>query len=149
MMLHVLFILDPLPALNAYKDSSVAMMRALEARGHRISVAMQGDLFILDGQVSARSTEIALIPGADLHEKSWWNVVSPPKDTLLKDFGAILMRKDPPFDMEYVYTTHMLEFAHNVSIIDLLFNCGKDSFRHMKLGMGSSIYKVGNKGNSF
>ena len=51
MMLHVLFILDPLPALNAYKDSSVAMMRALEARGHRISVAMQGDLFIIDGQV--------------------------------------------------------------------------------------------------
>ena len=41
------------------------------------------------------------------------------------------------------------EFAHNVSIIDLLFNCGKDSFRHMKLGRGSSIYKVGNKGNSF
>ena len=111
MMLHVLFILDPLPALNAYKDSSVAMMRALEARGHRISVAMQGDLFILDGQVSARSTEIALVPGADLHEKNWWEVLSPPKDTLLKDFGAILMRKDPPFDMEYVYTTHMLEFA--------------------------------------
>lgn len=111
MMLNVLFILDPLPALNAYKDSSVAMMQALEARGHRISVAMQSDLFILDGQVFARSFEIQLVQGADLHDKHWWSVISSPKDTLLKDFGAILMRKDPPFDMEYVYTTHMLEFA--------------------------------------
>ncbi len=110
-MLNVLFILDPLPALNAYKDSSVAMMQALESRGHRISVALQSDLFILDGQVSARATEIQLVHGADLHQKNWWKVVSNPKDILLKDFGAILMRKDPPFDMEYVYTTHMLEFA--------------------------------------
>ena len=44
--MHVLFVLDPLPLLKAYKDSSVAMMRALVARGHTLSVAMQGDLYI-------------------------------------------------------------------------------------------------------
>ena len=60
MMLHVLFVLDPLSALNAYKDSSVAMMRALEARGHAVSVALQGDLFIQDGQVFGSAIPIAL-----------------------------------------------------------------------------------------
>ena len=58
MMLHVLFVVDPLPGLKAYKDSSVAMMRALVARGHSISVAMQGDLFIQAGQVYAHATPI-------------------------------------------------------------------------------------------
>lgn len=114
MMLHVLFVLDPLPALNAYKDSSVAMMRALEARGHSVSVALQGDLFIQDGQVFASATPIALVPGADLHEKSWWTVKGAATDTLLQNFGAVIMRKDPPFDMEYVYTTHMLEYAQSL-----------------------------------
>lgn len=47
--MHVLFVLDPLPLLKAYKDSSVAMMRALVARGHTLSVAMQGDLYIETG----------------------------------------------------------------------------------------------------
>lgn len=114
MMLRVLFVLDPLPALNAYKDSSVAMMRALEARGHAVSVALQGDLFIQDGQVFASATPIALVPGADLHEKSWWTVTGAATDTLLQNFGAVIMRKDPPFDMEYVYTTHMLEYAQSL-----------------------------------
>lgn len=114
MMLRVLFVLDPLPALNAYKDSSVAMMRALEARGHSVSVALQGDLFIQDGQVFACATPIALVPGADLHEKSWWIETGAPTDTLLQNFGAVIMRKDPPFDMEYVYTTHMLEYAQSL-----------------------------------
>ncbi len=114
MMLRVLFVLDPLPALNAYKDSSVAMMRALEARGHAVSVALQGDLFIQDGQVFASATPIALVPGADLHKKSWWTETGAATDTLLQNFGAVIMRKDPPFDMEYVYTTHMLEYAQSL-----------------------------------
>jgi glutathione synthase len=49
-MMHVLFVIDPLPGLKAYKDSSVAMMRALVARGHRLSVVLQGGLFIQAGQ---------------------------------------------------------------------------------------------------
>ncbi len=114
MMLHVLFVLDPLSALNAYKDSSVAMMRALEARGHAVSVALQGDLFIQDGQVFGSAIPIALVPGADLHQKSWWTETGARTDTLLQNFDAVIMRKDPPFDMEYVYTTHMLEYAQSL-----------------------------------
>lgn len=109
--MRVLFILDPLVALNAYKDSSVAMMQSLTARGHSLCVAMQGDLFIEDGEVRARASSIELVSGADLHSRQWWIETASPVDTPLHAFAAVLMRKDPPFDMEYVYATHMLEYA--------------------------------------
>lgn len=64
--MHVLFIIDPLPLLKAYKDSSVAMMQALQARGHTLSVALQGDLYIDAGEVRTRFAPIALRDGADL-----------------------------------------------------------------------------------
>lgn len=109
--MHVLFIIDPLPALKAYKDSSVAMMRALAARGHTLSVAYQGGLFIDEGVVKAAATGIGLVDGADLHGHAWWSDRTPRRDAVLSEFDAVLMRKDPPFDMEYVYATHMLEYA--------------------------------------
>jgi len=59
--MNVLFIIDPLPGLKAYKDTSVAMMRALAARGHHLSVALQPDLFIRQGIVTARTTAITLV----------------------------------------------------------------------------------------
>ncbi|MDH0093209.1 glutathione synthase [Achromobacter mucicolens] len=108
--MHVLFVLDPLPLLKAYKDSSVAMMRALVARGHTLSVAMQGDLYIEAGVVKAQATPIELVADAHLHGHDWWRESSP-QDLPLADFGAVVMRKDPPFDMEYVYSTHLLEYA--------------------------------------
>jgi glutathione synthase len=109
--MRVLFVLDPLESLNAYKDSSVAMMRALVARGHTLCVAMQGDLFIEAGEVRAKAGSIELVEGADLHARAWWTETQAGVDTPLHTFGAVLMRKDPPFDMEYVYATHMLEYA--------------------------------------
>ena len=108
--MHVLFVLDPLPLLKAYKDSSVAMMRALVARGHTLSVAMQGDLYIEEGAVRAVATPIELVDGADLHGHDWWREAEA-RDVRLADLGAVVMRKDPPFDMEYVYSTHLLEYA--------------------------------------
>jgi glutathione synthase len=109
--MRILFVLDPLVALNAYKDSSVAMMQSFVARGHTLCVAMQGDLFIQNGEVRASAATIELVAGADLHSRAWWVETIAPVDTPLQAFGAILMRKDPPFDMEYVYATHMLEYA--------------------------------------
>jgi glutathione synthase len=109
--MHVLFVIDPLPLLKAYKDSSVAMMQALAARGHTLSVALQGDLYIEAGIVRVRALPIALVPDADLHEHAWWKESGPAVEAPLKDFGAVIMRKDPPFDMEYVYSTHLLGYA--------------------------------------
>lgn len=109
--MHVLFIIDPLPSLKAYKDSSVAMMRALKARGHDISVALQDDLFIDEGVVMADSSSISLVDDADLHGKDWWKANGVKVAQPLTHFDAVVMRKDPPFDMEYVYSTHLLEYA--------------------------------------
>ncbi len=126
--MHVLFVLDPLPSLNAYKDSSVAMMQALVARGHSLSVALQGDVFIESGQVFARAQPIGLVTGADLHASEWWTEVGDAVDTPLRDFSAVLMRKDPPFDMEYVYITHMFDYAQSQGA--RIFNSGSAIRNH-------------------
>lgn len=108
--MRILFIIDPLPGLAAYKDTSVAMMRALSARGHEICVALQGDLYLADGRVMAEATPIVLAAEPDLRGTAWWREEAAQQEAL-SAFDAVLMRKDPPFDMEYVYATHLLERA--------------------------------------
>src|SRR5690554_4864948 len=109
--MHVLFVIDPLPGLQAYKDTSVAMMRALVARGHSLSVALQSDLYIDQGVVKTIATGIDLVVDADLHASHWWSERSKQAEYPLHHFDAVLMRKDPPFDMEYFYATHLVEYA--------------------------------------
>jgi glutathione synthase len=104
--MDVAFILDPLPELKAYKDSSIAMMRALGRRGHRLFALEQGDVF-WDAGVT-RGTARALTLSADDHD---WYREGARETRPLKDFTAVIMRKDPPFDMEYVYSTYLLECA--------------------------------------
>ncbi len=100
------FILDPLPELKAYKDSSVAMMRSLAARGHAIYALQQADVFWDSRGTRARVVPLALKP--DDHD---WYTAGTAEDRTLRDFAAVLMRKDPPFDLEYVYSTYLLEAA--------------------------------------
>ena len=102
----LLFIIDPLESLKAYKDSSVAMMRAAQSRGHAIWAAEQTTLHWSKSSVAAAATRISL---AD-NDEDWYR----PHETQtrrLRDFGAVLMRKDPPFDMEYVASTWLLSAA--------------------------------------
>ena len=104
------FILDPLPDLKAYKDSSVAMMRSLASRGHAIWALQQADVF-WDARGDVANTRARVVPltlKADDHD---WYAAGAPEDRALRDFAAVLMRKDPPFDMEYVYSTYLLEAA--------------------------------------
>jgi glutathione synthase len=100
------FVLDPLPLLKAYKDSSVAMMRALAARGHRVFALEQHDIYWEDGATRARVRALEL--SDDDHH---WYTAGETDDRALASFAAVLMRKDPPFDMEYVYSTYLLEAA--------------------------------------
>lgn len=109
--MHVLFVIDPLPTLKAYKDSSVAIMRSLAARGHDFSVALMGDLYIDQGAVKVAATRIRLRDGADRHGHDWWVEDGAAHESALSGFDAVLMRKDPPFDMEYVYATHLFDYA--------------------------------------
>jgi glutathione synthase len=100
------FILDPLHLLKAYKDTSVSMMRALVARGHRVFALEQSDVFWRDGLTAARARPLGLFP--DDHD---WFQAGDAEERPLRDFAAVIMRKDPPFDMEYVYSTYLLEAA--------------------------------------
>jgi glutathione synthase len=81
-------------------------MRALAARGHRLYALEQADIFWDAAGVRARVTSLTV--GADNDD---WYRTHAVEDRALKDFDAVLMRKDPPFDMEYVYTTYLLETA--------------------------------------
>ncbi len=104
--MDIAFILDPLRELKAYKDSSIAMMRELARRGHRIFALEQGDLFWDAGVTRARARPLELF--ADDHA---WHREGPEEVRRLTEFAATIMRKDPPFDMEYVYSTYLLECA--------------------------------------
>ena len=109
--LHLAFIIDPIAGLKVYKDSTVAMMAAAAARGHRLSFAEQGWIELDGGRVLGRFVQIELTGVAlDGHSGPWYREVG--SNTVpLADFDAVLMRKDPPFDMEYVYSTYLLERA--------------------------------------
>ncbi len=126
--MHVLFIIDPLPGLSAYKDSSVAMMRAFMARGHQVSVALQSELYIADSRVRTAYQPVAIAADADLHGKDWWTHPGPTQDDELNVFDAVIMRKDPPFDMEYAYSTHLLGFAQEQGA--RVFNAGSAIRNH-------------------
>ncbi len=104
--MDVAFILDPLPQLKAYKDSSIAMMRELARRGHRLFAVEQGDLLWNEGRTCARTRALEVTADDD-----GWYRAGPPSLRDVSSFSAVMMRKDPPFDMEYVYSTYLLEAA--------------------------------------
>ena len=104
--MKIAVILDPLDEIKTYKDTTYAIMREAAKRGHSIHALMQGDMFLRDGSVSGYARELTLKD--DAHD---WYDASEPKAAPLQDFDAVLMRKDPPFDMEYVYSTYLLELA--------------------------------------
>jgi glutathione synthase len=99
------FILDPLDSLKAYKDSSVAMMRAAQARGHTLFALMREDMVLTDGQVVGHVRPIIISGNDD------WYRAGAIEPRPLASFDAVLMRQDPPFDMEYLYATYLLELA--------------------------------------
>jgi glutathione synthase len=100
------FILDPLDLLKAYKDTSVSMMRGLQTRGATLFALETADLFWTGSVTQARVRPITVAD--DDHD---WFHVSEPLIRPLTSFDAVVMRKDPPFDMEYVYSTYLLEAA--------------------------------------
>lgn len=106
--MNLLFVADPLDTFKPYKDSTFAMMREAARRGHRILVCEPRHLhWQRGGRVGAPLREIALTGSLD----DWYTTVSEGVETALADTDAVLMRKDPPFDSEFFYATHLLEQA--------------------------------------
>ncbi|MEI8169304.1 MAG: glutathione synthase [Rhodoferax sp.] len=105
--MNLLFVADPLESFKIYKDTTFAMMREAQRRGHTVAACEQQDVMWQRGAlVTAHVRDIALTGQNDA-----WFEVTCKRDVALKDFDAILMRKDPPFDSEFFYATHLLEQA--------------------------------------
>ncbi|RZL00690.1 MAG: glutathione synthase [Rubrivivax sp.] len=105
--MNILFLADPLDSFKIYKDSTFAMMREAARRGHQVWACEQDQLvWHQGGQVQALSRQIELTG----HPDRWFNVLNQGV-VILADLDAVVMRKDPPFDAEYLYTTHLLTQA--------------------------------------
>ena len=109
--MKLLFVADPLHTFKIYKDSTFAMMREASRRGHEIWATQPLDLrWQRGGRVEALAQPLALT-GADSHGHDPWYTTTGPRSVVVADFDAVLMRKDPPFDTEYFYATHLLSHA--------------------------------------
>ncbi|MFD2367466.1 glutathione synthase [Pseudoduganella sp. GCM10020061] len=104
--MKIAFLADPLDSFKTYKDSTFAMMREAARRGHALYAFEQSDMGLTEGLVTARAMHVTLTGAAD----DWYRA-TPKDDTELSAFDAVIVRKDPPFDMEYVYATYLLELA--------------------------------------
>ena len=106
-------LIDPLHHLKPYKDSTIAMMAKAKALGWSCVYFTQEDLFCSDGAAYARVFDLEL---GDEHSRDWAQSKMLGEKPL-EDFDIILMRKDPPFDMEYIYTTYALELAEKKGVL--------------------------------
>ncbi len=105
--MKLLLVADPLHTFKIYKDTTFAMMREAQRRGHTVFACEPQDItWVSGGQVSAPLRQIQLTG----EPKRWFEEVARP-DQALHTMDAIVMRKDPPFDSEYFYATHLLEQA--------------------------------------
>ena len=109
---RVLVVMDPIAAIKPAKDTTLAMLLAAQKRGWELWYAEQRDLWLLDGVAFGRVRPIGV--RNDLHD---WFTLDTAHTRPLADFRAILMRKDPPFDMEYIYTTYILERAEERGVL--------------------------------
>ena len=124
--MHLLFVADPIESFKTYKDTTFAMMREAQARGHAIWACESADLMWPGGgdRAPTLAADAATLPGGGAvtavcrrieltgaaDDADWFRVLDR-RPRALRDFDAVLMRKDPPFDSEYFYATHLLEQA--------------------------------------
>ncbi|ACJ31119.1 Glutathione synthetase, prokaryotic [Shewanella piezotolerans WP3] len=111
-MIKLGIVMDPISDINIKKDSSFAMLMAAQSRGYQLFYMEMNDLAMVNGQ--AMATMRALTVKQDPLD---WYQLEAAVDTPLADLDVILMRKDPPFDTEFVYSTYMLERAEEQGVL--------------------------------
>jgi glutathione synthase len=105
--MNILFVADPLEAFKIHKDTTFSMLREAQRRGHGLAACGPQDLVWRSGDVVKAAVRGFVLTGdAD----AWFRETGTPIKAL-KDYDAVIMRKDPPFDSEYFYATHLLEQA--------------------------------------
>ena len=105
-------VMDPIGSIKPYKDSTFAMLLEAQSRGWSLWYMEQRHLYLLDGTARGRMTRLAVEDA-----RSDWFTLADGRDAPLAELDVILMRKDPPFDMEYVYTTHLLQRAEEAGAL--------------------------------
>jgi len=106
MSLTLAVVMDPIESIAPYKDTTLAMLLAAQARGWRCYVMPPNDLFVADNAVQTQRREVRVYDNND----HWFDVLT--EDTArLADHDIVLMRKDPPFDMNFIFCTYLLERA--------------------------------------
>jgi glutathione synthase len=109
---RVLVVMDPIDEIKPVKDTTLAMLLAAQKRGWELWYAEQRDLWLRDGVAHGRVRPVSV--RNDLHD---WFTLDTAHTRPLADFQVILMRKDPPFDMEYIYSTYILERAEEQGVL--------------------------------
>ncbi len=105
-------VMDPITGIKTYKDTTFAMMLEVQARGWELRYLEQGDLRVRDGEPQATMRPVTVRDDPDD-----WFELGPAEERELTWLDAILMRKDPPFDMEYVFSTYILELAERAGVV--------------------------------
>ena len=108
--MNLLFIADPLASFKIYKDTTFSMMREAQRRGHAVFACEQRAISWQQGGVVMADVQAITLTGDKSDGAAWYRTTATAR-TALKDFGAVVMRKDPPFDSEYFYATHLLSQA--------------------------------------
>jgi glutathione synthase len=103
---RIAVVMDPIEDIKPQKDTTLAMLLAAQRRGWELHYLELGDLWLRDGVAMGRARPLVVRE----HESHWFTR-GEPVVCRLGDFAAILMRKDPPFDTEYIYSTYILERA--------------------------------------
>ncbi len=105
-------VMDPIAEIKYAKDSTLAMLLAAQARGFELQYLEQGDLSLRDGVAFGRMRPLTVRA-----DPSTWFALGEPRVAPLSELDCILMRKDPPFDTEYIYTTYILERAEEQGVL--------------------------------
>jgi glutathione synthase len=106
--LQLAVVMDPIGSIKIHKDSTFAMLLAAQTRGWQLFYMEQRDLSLRDGVCHARIRELRVEDNP-----AGWYQLGEAAEIPLHEMDVVLMRKDPPFDMEYIYTTYLLEAAEN------------------------------------
>ena len=108
--MNILFIADDMATFKVYKDTTYVMMREAAKRGHRLFHCYSQDLHIAGGVVATQARAFDFLGAKDDYDHAWFDLQAA-QTLALKDFSAVIMRTDPPFNMQYLYATQLLTLA--------------------------------------
>ncbi|CAA9892715.1 glutathione synthetase [Candidatus Methylobacter favarea] len=111
MLIKFGMVMDSIAHINIKKDTSFAMLLEAQARGWELHYMELNDLYLRNGRAYARTRTLQV----ERHEQQWHRFISE-QDIPLDQLNVIMMRKDPPFDQEYIYATYLLERAENLGV---------------------------------